>query len=577
MSSFETARRRVLAVSMLLSILLHGVTLLLFEVLSPGEETRTYRVMFRPAGPIRARRFLVIGTGRARPEVAMERLIRRAEPLAVPKIPSVPGLAPVRVEVMIPEPPDVDERLAAAVGAKPPEFSLPHPEMIPTEELGVPKRPRFDLTLDLLRLEDLEKTGLKSFVIVDREERRNIVGYFHVTRIGGMEGEGTDLTRLANNVSRRTGLRVKADDHSVRLRSPEILEAPLLFLGRPGPFEYDESGMKREPLGVGVDTLEVIEGVEKQDIEFLTEYLLKGGFLVLPNIELYNQLKRYLQEAHPERFTFFDLPDDHELFYSYYDIPPQPLYDLFRSINLRRPALFRDFPSVFKGIGLEGRLVGFAPMWVPRLDTGADSLLYTPLTRLSTNLITYALTQPGGIGYTLFKEPEPERSYEGEPDAYLAILRSPNTETLDLVRTKVFLNDEQVYGGEESNEFFATEDFSRGAGEQGSRGEPPGPPAPFAFRGSARDGGSEYDGMLFHPLTGGKRTVRIEYEGKAVEVSLVLRGDRVTTLTVGSTRFLWMTRLWTKVTGEDESYPAWQSRTAHLRIRLASTASESIW
>jgi len=474
----------------------------------------------------------------------MEMLRRGGGPAYIPEIPLPPAaaLGDVRDEIERMLMPEADMLSFLQPGAKPDEFRMERAEMIPTEELGVPELPaRFDLAFDLLRLEDLEKTGLKSFVIVDPEDRRNIVGYFHVTRTRGMGG--MDLTQLAENMSRRTGLRVQAEDHWVGLRSPEILKAPLLFLGSPGRIEYDESGRRREPLGVGVDTLKFVEGVEKQDIEFLAEYLLKGGFLVLPKMELYDQLKRHLQEAHPQRFAFFSLPVDHDLFHSYYDIDPESLNELFRSINLRDEAAARRLPSWFQGIGLEGRLVVVAPIrvprWVPPLDTQEDSPRedsprippdYIPMTRFCVNLIAYALTQPGGIGYTVFREPRPERSYEGEPDAYLAILRSPNTESLDLARTRVFLNDEKLYEREESDE----------------RGD--------------------YDGMLFHPLTGGKHTVRIEYEGKAAEVDLVLRGHRVTTLTVGSTRFLWMTRIWAEVTGEDEAYPAWQSRTAFLRI-----------
>ncbi len=501
---------------------------MLFGMLSFGEETRVYRVLFRPAGPIRARRFRVIATGRSSPEVIMERLLRYAEP----EMRAMPVLVPFLGEVRLPEPPAREERLPAIAGAKLSEFSLPPPERIPTEELGVPKRSRFDVALDLLRWEDLEKAGLKSFVVVDPGDRRNLVGFFHIARSQGFEG--MDLTRLAENLSRRTKLRVRAEDHSVSLRSPQLLKAPLLFMGRPGPVQYDDSGAKREPLGVGVDTLKVVAGVEKQDVEFLAAYLLKGGFLVLPNIELYDQLQRHLREAHPDRFSFFDLPDDHEFFHSYYDIAPQGLYALFRKENLGKESPFRSLPSVFRGIRLEGRLVAFAPMEVPSIGATPDSsvsALYGPLTKLSTNLIVFALTQPGGIGYTVFKDSKPERSYQGEPNAALAVLRSGDAEALDLARAAVFLDGERLSKGEGVDE------------------------------------GSAYDGMFFHPLTGGKRTVRIEHEGKIAERAVVLRGDRVTTLTIGSARFLWMTRLRAEVSGEDESVPAWRARTAHLKIR----------
>ncbi|MCK5119162.1 MAG: hypothetical protein KAQ78_06240, partial [Candidatus Latescibacteria bacterium] len=63
MSDFKTVRRRILTASMLLSILLHGAAFLFFGMWSFGGEVRVYRVLFRPAGPIRARRFRVIAPG----------------------------------------------------------------------------------------------------------------------------------------------------------------------------------------------------------------------------------------------------------------------------------------------------------------------------------------------------------------------------------------------------------------------------------------------------------------------------------------------------------------------------------
>ena len=179
----------------------------------------------------------------------MERLLRRAEP----EMRFMPGPVPTFLwgEVRLPEPPAAEERLPAIAGAKPSEFLISSPERIPTEELGVPKPPRFDPRLDLLRWEDLERSGLKSFVVMDLADRRNLVGTFHIARTHG--AGGMDLTRFAESLSRRTDLRVRAEDHSVSLRSPELLKAPLLFMGRPGSVQYDASGMKREPIGVGVD------------------------------------------------------------------------------------------------------------------------------------------------------------------------------------------------------------------------------------------------------------------------------------------------------------------------------------
>ncbi|MFH1006217.1 MAG: hypothetical protein V1800_01780 [Candidatus Latescibacterota bacterium] len=531
MSDHASVRRWILTACMVLSMLLHGAVFWRFGMQSFRGQDRIYRVLFRPARSPEAKRFRTIAMGRSGHEIRMERLLRHADP----EMRAMPGSLPLWGEMRLPEPSFSEERISSLVGAKPSTYVVPSPERIPTDEFGVPKSPRLDPKRDLLRWDDLERAGFKSFVVLDPADRRNIEGFFHIARTSGTEG--MDLTRLAENLSSRTRLRVGAEDHLVDLRSPELLKTPMLFMGSPEPIRYDDTGTKREPFGVGVDTLKIVAGVEKQDIEFLGDYLLKGGFLVLPNIELYGQLARYLLEAHPNRFTFFDLPDDHEVFESFFDLSSQELYALFRMENLRKQSPDRSLPSVFKGIGSEGRLVAFAPMEIPVLGVNPDSsvsVLYKPMTELSTNLVVFALSQAGGLGNTAFRESRPERSYQGEPNAALAVLTGGHAVGLDLARVVIFLDEVRLSPGEETEKL---------------------------------NGGSPYDGLLFHRLTGGKYTVRIEYEGKTAEQTVVLRGDHVTTLTTGTTRFLWMTMLWADISGEEESVPAWRARTAHLKIR----------
>lgn len=525
--------RRVLIVSLILSILLHATAALILWFMTPPQEQERFRVRFMPLSLLRPQRFRSIGIrSHVAPEVQMEQIApERGGPkiLSLPPL-TVPGVRLPKVQM----PPTVspEEAIAMGIGVKSPEFEMGPAKMVPPGELYGVREERFDLALELLRMEDIERAGLKSFVVVDRGDKQKIVGYFYITRLGGNR-EDMDLTRFASDLSQRTNIRVKAEDRSVNLRSGEILQAPMLFLG-------SNIAGGDTVRGVGADTLRYVEGVEKQDIEFLIEYLLRGGFLVIPRIELYEQLRRYVEKTHPGRMVFFDLPDDHPIFHSFYDIDIQAFYDLVRSVELRKEAPFRgQLPTQFKGIEVDKRLAGLAPFSVPSLRDGADSTLYTPMTKLATNVVTFALTQPGGLGYAVFQPPKPERSYEYETNALLALVKGPSADSLRLTELSVFLDEELLSHSNPSVD-------------------------------------EEHDALLFHNLRGGKHQLRLRYGAQQKDISLLLRGDRVGTVTFGINRFLWMTRLWARIEGTDEPYANWKARYVRLKVEHIGASNTGI-
>lgn len=512
--------RRALIVSLILSVLLHATAALILLLTTPPQEQQRFRVRFMPLSLLQPQRFRPIHVrSRAIPEVQMERItpeLRGPTILSIPPV-DLPGVTLPKVQMPPTVPPG--EEIAMGIGAKPPEFEIGPAKVIPPGELYAVREEPFDPTLELLRLEDIERTGLKSFVVIDREDKRKIVGYFHITRLGGNR-EDMNLTRFASDLSRRTNIQVKPEDRSVSLRSGEILQAPMLFLG---PNISGQDTVR----GVGTDTLRYIEGVKKQDIEFIVEYLLKGGFVVIPQMEFYEQLRRYTAKTHPGRFVFFDLPPDHPIFHSFYDINIQSFYDLVRSLGLRMEAPLRDqFPIPFRGIEIDERLTGLAPFSVPN---PADSALYIPMTKLATNVVTFALTQPGGLGYAVFQPSRPERFYEHETNALLALVKGSNADALRLNELEVFLGEELLNRPHSSAE-------------------------------------GEHDALVFHNLRGGKRQLRLRYGAQQKEIEVFLKGDRVATVTFGINRFLWMSRLWARIEGADEPYANWQARHAHLRV-----------
>lgn len=431
-------------------------------------------------------------------------LLRYSPPSYAP--PEPPVLLP-RPEVELPVPSDTF-LLAVELRPEPPTVKFAY-DVLPE----VPKPPRFDeWELELLSTVDIERAGIRRFALVDREDRRKLEGFLLLARTI----RGRLLDRLADYINRHTRVRVRLTKDYAPIPSPNFQNSPIAFVG----FRQEEY---RDTSGVGVDTLRVVSGALRQDLELLGRYLLGGGFLVLAKIEQYDQLMRYLEKEYGGKFKFFKfLPPedpyymgytgpvrgpDHPVFHSFYDIDLASIYERYRTRNLKLVSVYRRHRESFcyEGMELDGRLVAFAPYTVP---FASDTVEISPEVLLGVNLVAFALAQPGGKGYRLVRHRRPRRSYEGEPDAYLALVRARRIEPVDLGEVRVFLDGRLLKG------------MDRG------------------------------DTVLFGPLSGGRHRLKLVYRGRETVVDVLLKGGRVVKLRVGLQRMFWVRRLRASVEGE---------------------------
>lgn len=389
---------------------------------------------------------------------------------------------------------------------------------LPPEELAyrklpeVPRPPRFDWELELLSMADVERGRIRRFVVVHPDDRRALEGSLLLARTT----RGRLLDRLADYINRHTLVRARVTQEYAPIPSQTFQNSPIAFVG----FQQEEY---RDTLGVGIDTLKSVPGASKQDVALLGEYLLRGGFLVLAKIEQYDQLRRHLKEEYGGKFKFFkflnsDDPSypgysgpvrglDHPLFHAFYDINVASLYEAYRGRNVKLVSVYRRYrePFCFEGIELNGRLVAFAPYIVPLVS---DTVEISPEVLLGVNLVAFALAQPGGKGYRLVRHVKPPRSYEGEPEAYLALVGARGLEPVEVREVRVFLD------------------------------------------GVLLEGVWERKVVLFGPLLGGKRKLRLAYRGTETVQEVLLKGKKVVRVAVGFQRILWIRRLKAYVEGE---------------------------
>ncbi len=393
------------------------------------------------------------------------------------------------------------------------KFKLPPGELAYEVLTEAPKPPKFDeWELELLSMADVERARIRRFAVVHPEDRRALEGFLLLARTT----RGRFLDRLADYINRHTKIRVRVTQEYAPIPSSAFQNSPIAFVG----FRQDEY---RDTSGVGVDTLRSVPGASEQDLTLLGEYLLRGGFLVLAKIEQYDQLRLHLEEEYGGRFEFFKFldPDDlyysgytgsvrglnHPVFHAFYDIDVASLYEMYRRRNVELASVYRTHrePFCFEGIELDGRLVAFAPYTVPLVSDTAE---ISTEVLLGVNLVAFALARPGGRGYRLVRHIRPSRSYQGEQGAYLALVEARGLEPVEIGEVGVFLDETPLEG--------------------------------------VRDG----EAVLFGPLSGGRRRLRLAYRDMETVQEVLLKGQKVIRVAVGIQRILWIRRLKASVEGE---------------------------
>jgi hypothetical protein len=177
----------------------------------------------------------------------------------------------------------------------------------------------------------------------------------------------SSIPNILNYLTKNTSIKADHDEYRIKLTTKELRGHPYLYMTGHGNIRFTDE--------------EIIE---------LREYLMGGGFLHTDdNYGLNTSFRREMKRVFPDR-DFIELPHDHAVFHSYFDMPnglpkihehdgkPPQLFALY---NEDRIMVIYSFESDL-GDGWEDEEVHNDP---PELRTAA--------LQMGVNIIYFALTQ----------------------------------------------------------------------------------------------------------------------------------------------------------------------------------------
>tara|TARA_B100000029_G_scaffold225946_1_gene223730 strand:- start:481 stop:1131 length:651 start_codon:yes stop_codon:yes gene_type:complete len=177
----------------------------------------------------------------------------------------------------------------------------------------------------------------------------------------------SSIPNLLSYLTKNTSIKATDEEYRIKLNTKEMRGHPYLYITGHGNIRFTDE--------------EIID---------LREYLLGGGFLHTDdNYGLNTSFRREMKRVFPDR-EFVELPHDHEVFHSYFDMPnglpkihehdgkPPQLFALY---NEDRVMVIYSFESDL-GDGWEDEEVHNNP---PELRTAA--------LQMGVNIIYFALTQ----------------------------------------------------------------------------------------------------------------------------------------------------------------------------------------
>ncbi|MCK4417028.1 MAG: DUF4159 domain-containing protein [Candidatus Latescibacteria bacterium] len=368
-----------------------------------------------------------------------------------------------------------------------------------------------DLQDGLFRMQDLDTGRYNSIIILDPADRRGLTGYININRVRfeGQSRRGLAISNLVRYVRDHTDLLAKVKGN-IELSSVRLFRSPLIFmLGDSTPFQ--------------------LTSVEKEN---LGKYLRQGGFLFAEGLgrtpsmsPFIVQMKNYLKQILGQNVRFFKIPKTHSLYHSFYDFDDGP--PLASTFNY------------LEGVELDGRLtvilssVGLSQTW----DGGKDSRSL----QFGVNLLFYALTQSEGLatkvekpmwlskGVALYekrKPSPPQRVPEPILGSWLAFIGTPTDEPINGTNLLISV-DGKTWRPRESE---------------------------------------EYNGILISNLQPGEHRVKIDYARHQKELTVVTEDGKVSVVTFGLDRVLFLQKLRAKVESQPLTPSSWKALYAKLKL-----------
>jgi hypothetical protein len=367
-----------------------------------------------------------------------------------------------------------------------------------------------DLQDGLFRMQDLDTGRYNSIIILDPADRRGLTGYININRVrfGGQNRRGLAISNLVRYVRDHTDLLAKVKGN-IELSSARLFRSPLIFM-------------------LGDSTSFQLTSVEKEN---LGEYLCQGGFLFAEGLgrtpsmsPFIVQMKNYLKQILGQNVRFFKIPKTHSLYHSFYDFDDGP--PLASTFNY------------LEGVELDGRIavilssVGLSQTW--HEGKNARSLQF------GVNLLFYALTQSEGLatkvekpmwlskGVALYEKREtpPQKTPEPIIGCWLAFIRTPTDEPIIDTKLTISVNGETRRPGK--NE--------------------------------------EYNGILIPNLQPGEHRIKIDYARHQKELTVVTEDGKVSVVTFGLDRVLFLQKLRIKAEPKPLTPSSWKALYAKLKL-----------
>ena len=257
---------------------------------------------------------------------------------------------------------------------------IPRFEQVVMTSLKEPEK-RIDMETEFLDLAALDIGKVKSLVIQDPTDKRNITGFIYLGLAWGTVLEPSrkrSMIQLARWINDHTRIEAKVDDQ-MYLDSQDLFKAPFVYITTDRAFELTE-----------------------HEAGSLARYLRNGGFVVadndLPQMQhgpAEASLRQMFRHALGRDARFERIPDSHPIYHVFFDLAgPPPGGEV--GVGAAENQAGRRASHWLEGIYLDGRLVavysdkGYGAFWEKENEN-------EPHVKLGINLVVFALTQRGSI------------------------------------------------------------------------------------------------------------------------------------------------------------------------------------
>lgn len=273
------------------------------------------------------------------------------------------------------------------------------PEIIAKGVENVKESKIKELDEDLLTAESMDYGRFASFAVQNPDNKQDVKGFIYLALakyktnrrdFGGEPDWNTSplaLPNIAEYLNDHTGINAKFGG-VFTLDSDEFItrKIPFLFITGHYHFEYTDAEVKN-----------------------LGRYLKEGGFLLIDDSYYFQggpfdvKSRKLVKEALGDHIEFERIPNDHRLYYCFFDFNgPPPGDDAVGSSGWKGGANERSY-EFLEAVFLDGRMVALMsnksynnawnadPHWRP--DSGGSNVRQL---QFAVNIVVHVLTQPGG-------------------------------------------------------------------------------------------------------------------------------------------------------------------------------------